>query len=309
MSSIRGTHHRKTESTGSIWTTLSDLFTSLAVVFLIMFVVVALKHSLAKLKVSSLDHDFKTFMQGNLPKKQEVAADKSKDQLQNSLNKLSATQETMLSRAKEMSKFVEQLNQHKVIMQDLLKDQQMRQAALAALKTQLEDSKEKVVQTNTQKTELEKTIQKERQQSNMMIAAKDRQIAELMQKIKMTENNVKQSQGKISAIQQEIAQRDQNIKSYQQDGEALKQQIANLKGTISGKDIEINKFKSRGYHKAVRRQLAERMSNRFKELGIDVDLDRATGKIFLRSNNNYLFLNIVFKCEAVVTEKIIIIGT
>ena len=291
-----------------------------------MFVVVALKHSLAKLKVSSLNNEFQTFMQGNVPKKQQLEADKSKNQLKNSLNKLSATQETMLTRAKEMSKFVEQLSQHKVIMENLLKDQELRQAALASLKQQLTSTQQKVEKANTQKTELEKELIKEKQQANQVISEKDREIQklitekerkiqelitekdlkikELISKIDETQQKVQLQQSKLRDTRKLVSQKEKTINAKQTDNQELNQTIESLKSALGNKDREIKKYKGRSYHKAVRRALAERMSSRFKELGIDVDLDKATGKIFLRSNAKYLFKNDSFALEQDVKEKL-----
>ena len=73
---------------------------------------------------------------------------------------------------------------------------------------------------------------------------------------------------------------------------------------LAGKNREINTLKNQTYHKQLRQKIAAKMASRFENLGIDVELDKKTGKIFLRSDQNYLFANASFTLEREMKSKL-----
>ena len=126
----------------------------------------------------------------------------------------------------------------------------------------------------------------------MMILKKKNQ--ELKKMVNAEKKKTEQAEVKLTRTEKKVLTEQQQLKQTQQQ---LKQTQQKMKKQAAYKEQEIKKLKNQAYHKELRKVIASNMAVRFKDLGIDVALDRKTGKIFLRSDQSYLFANDSFTVQ------------
>jgi len=119
----------------------------------------------------------------------------------------------------------------------------------------------------------------------MMILKKKNQ--ELKKMVNTEKKKTEQAEVKLTHTEKKAFTEKQQLKQTQQK----------MKKQAAYKEREIKKLKNQAYHKELRKVIASNMAVRFKDLGIDVALDRKTGKIFLRSDQSYLFANDSFTVQ------------
>lgn len=326
---------KKQDSAGSVWTSMSDLFTSLAVIFLVLFVVVALKHNLAKVKSLDVIAKYNDFIGGKVPDAQKSKAQESKVKLQESLSQMHAIKQKMMERTQEIEKFTTQIDAQRLMVENILRDQEIKVAAVKTMETQVENkniairNQDKIINdlykkvqmmeqkinqrdqqisslTSKLEREVENTetaqiksvsLKKEMNQMNGIVSEKDTKIQNLSK-------NINQQEDKISGLYAAIDQKSDTIKLSHAANSGLKQEISDMASILAGKNREISNLKNQTYHKKLRQKIAAKMASRFENLGIDVELDKKTGKIFLRSDQNYLFANASSTLEREMKSKL-----
>ncbi|MBQ46137.1 MAG: hypothetical protein CMP10_01350 [Zetaproteobacteria bacterium] len=348
--------NRQHDSGGSVWTSLSDLFTSLAVIFLVMFVVVAIKHNIAQFQSVDMTKKYKDFIAGKVSDEQIKKAKRHENQLESSLQQMHSMKKTIMDRSAEIKMFAMQIDSHRSMMEKILKDREIKSAAYQAMEDKVASSVERVSAANQEVKVMAKTVENKVK----VIERRDTEIAELNQKLLELRKTIETRDQKVENLMAQVAKKSQDVVSEQQvnqsltqeindfdkvlagrDGEInqlnkgiserdgriqglkseidnqsmkvasglaangkLKNELDQLGAALGGKDKEIGKLKNQAYHKEIRKKIADNMASRFKQLGIDVELDRKTGKIFLRSDQNYLFANDSFALEEAMQEKL-----
>ncbi|MBQ49982.1 MAG: hypothetical protein CMP10_21560 [Zetaproteobacteria bacterium] len=409
-------HHKSQDSSGSVWTSFSDLFTSLAIIFLIMFVVVGLKHSLAKFQSLQVNKQYKDFVEGKVPQEDRIRAQESEVLLEDSLAEMESVQKVIEERSREIADFTQQMESHRNMVENILRDQKNKSAAYEAIEksaaekdVKISEQQENVMQLNEMIEKLQNNLQnRERKITDMTsevkqtqglkskveklnsvisdqknILANNKQVLtennqtienlnlkiansdatvqsyvhendSLKQKIKELRSTVREKnmaldtekstvrgldmklntklssnkalgvengklKDKLSDISNIVVMRDEEIKKLNDDlvkerektgeldlavkdreknlklkdfaNQDLNKELTDLSAAMENKDDEIKKLQTQSYHKKLRKKIATKMADRFKNLGIDVALDKKTGKIYLRSDESYLFAN------------------
>ena len=183
------------QEAGSIWTSFSDLFTSLAVIFLILFVFALLKFSVTTIESVKAKKEQEEYLEGKVTEKMKTKVEKKRDQLQSSLSEIKKHQEELAKRTQQINQLVEGLDGHKDIVSDLLKDQSKKDAALAHMREQTLKQKDLTRQAQEMREEIEKqlaenqkTIEKLKQEKNKVIVEAELQRDELQTKLLKTKD-------------------------------------------------------------------------------------------------------------------------
>lgn len=131
---------------GSVWTSFSDLFTSLSIIFLVMFVVAIVKLSLSAMEQQS-------FRDAKVSKVEKEETIKKRSKIKDSITKID-------EKMKQLKVLSGSLNEHKDIMDGLLKEQVEKDKMLNAASDTLIENKVVIEDLKDLKSVMDKEIKK-----------------------------------------------------------------------------------------------------------------------------------------------------
>ena len=117
-------------SSGSVWTSFSDLFTTLAIIFLIMFVFSIIKLSLASFEQLQSKKEQEELLMGEIPEKVKKENQKIQNNVKDSLDQLNGYQEMVNTRAEELNHLMKNLKSHNTLVTKILSEQEKKDVIL-----------------------------------------------------------------------------------------------------------------------------------------------------------------------------------
>lgn len=217
----------KDDDDSNVWTSNSDLFMVLAIVFLIMFVFTLLKSSVVTLKSKAQVKEIVEYQKGRIPKAKKDMIIEFKKNLEHGATKLVQNELVLENRLSQLSSFKQEITDYQGQVKTLIKEFDLQQAMLQSTKDEIEKK------TTSLKTK-ENLIKEQ--------ATKVASLTDFNQKLKKeTEVSKKESKkmvDQVGNLQQIYAS---NLKSQKQDLErAFKEERLALAQTIDQqvKDFE-----------------------------------------------------------------------
>ena len=116
----------KDDDKGSIWTSYSDLFTAVAIIFLVMFVFALLRTSVMSLKAMKETKEQKEYYEGKVSEKTRKENEERKSRLKLAVNEMKDFDDVISKKMQELNKFSKKMASHKVDIEKLLKDQTIK---------------------------------------------------------------------------------------------------------------------------------------------------------------------------------------
>jgi chromosome segregation ATPase len=153
---------------GSVWTSYSDLFTTVAVIFLVMFVFALIKAGVSKMETVVTKRKHESELKGKITKEVKKKTQKNITKVDKSLKDIEQYENLIDDKMKQMNSFVKNLQNNKKVMKEIIKDQTRKEAQLVVVAKQLSK-----VEVNYKKSE---TINKK---LNTDLAAKIKKVSEL----------------------------------------------------------------------------------------------------------------------------------
>ncbi len=216
----------KSKSEGSIWTSYSDMFTSLSVIFLVMFVFAILKSQVTAFKSMAVEKNTEKILKGKVPKavKEEMAQKKQK--LNKSINKISVYKDAIKGKITELNELIHEIEGHKTLVSELLNQQTKREAVMNEIQDTLHTTRVKL------------------QERNLKIKKNDQQITKMDHQIKISqsrESELKDSKDKMEQSYEEklvIVKRDL-IEKLKQERNSFKKLQENYEQVITEKSKQV----------------------------------------------------------------------
>ncbi|MBT5095040.1 MAG: hypothetical protein HOM21_12385, partial [Halobacteriovoraceae bacterium] len=237
---------------GSVWTSYSDMFTTMAVIFLVMFVFALLRSGVSTVTAVKQKKNQEEILKGKIPSSVQNANNQKKEKLKKSIDEMDSYNELINSKMVELNQFAEKMGQHKVVINDLLKDQEEKEAAMVVVAEKLEIKDQQLKQNEEiladSKSRLEKTISE--------IQLKELQNQELSQKQEELKNQIEIQNSVFEqskqVFQEQIAQKEEEklneIKAKENILEVVKKQHEEL---LTNKEAE---------KESIQKQLAEKQN-------------------------------------------------
>ncbi|OIQ20922.1 MAG: hypothetical protein BM556_02975 [Bacteriovorax sp. MedPE-SWde] len=227
---------------GSIWTSYSDMFTTMAIIFLVMFVFALLRSGVSTLTAIKEKKEKEAFIEGQISDKEKVKDQKIIKNLEKEITQMQSYSQIIDDKMKEMNNFAKKMNKHKDLVAKAMKSQQRTQVALQKTTKKLQ-SKQKL--SSRQKRELkqlnyhidkyQKDLSKLKISKNSLIKNKTKLEKNLKNRekeitsLKMVNNNEKVRNKKLerSFIQKskENMIQSQNISSLQRENQRIKDDL------------------------------------------------------------------------------------
>jgi chromosome segregation ATPase len=126
---------------GSVWTSYSDLFTTVAVIFLVMFVFALIKAGVSKMETVVTKRKHESELKGKVTKEVKLKTKKDISKVDSSLKDMEQYENLINDKMKEMNSFVKKLQRNKKVMKDIIKDQSRKEAQLNVVSKKLTEIK------------------------------------------------------------------------------------------------------------------------------------------------------------------------
>lgn len=163
MSEFSENDENESKEDGSVWTSYSDLFTTMAIIFLVMFVFALLRSGVKGVKVAKEMQAQKEYLEGKVPVSVTKENSKRKSKLDQSIEEMDEFNDLISKKMQDLNTFSKKMKKHKVVIKELLKDQANKEAVLAVMKEKSAEQKEKVKLSDesvkVMETELKKKVE------------------------------------------------------------------------------------------------------------------------------------------------------
>ena len=115
---------------GSVWTSYSDLFTTVAVIFLVMFVFALIKAGVSKMQQVVEKQKHEQELEGKITEKNKQQTEAKITKVNESLDQMTEYEDLISKKMQEMNQFVQKLQDNKKVMKDLIEDQRRKETQL-----------------------------------------------------------------------------------------------------------------------------------------------------------------------------------
>lgn len=268
---------------GSVWTSYSDLFTTVAIIFLVMFVFALIKAGVSTVQTVAQKHAHEEELRGKIPKELKEKNKKRIEKLSESINEMKDYEDIITKKVQEMNSFAKKLQKNKVVLNKLIEDQTRKDVILDNVRKELlakEDklqkelaNKKRLKQDITQKEEEIRLVQEEKQrivekirkakeEAERLNLEKKRQIAKMgkdleYEKIKYQDHMTRKQQEISSLIEQKKIEKEKMINEYEQLVENVKKKSTLDIKRVREEVVEIEESK---------RALMDQYENKITEL-------------------------------------------
>lgn len=232
---------------GSVWTSYSDLFTTMSIIFLVMFVFALIKSGVNTLKRTQETAKMKEYLKGKLPEEVVKETDKKKKRFVKSVKNINKYKEIINQKMLELNTLVESLGTHEQVIEELLSDQKEKEALVAHIRDELLKKDEEV---ENAKLLAEKTIQAKEEEVEKVKA--DAEETVLTQKKLADEKNQQllalseKLTDQKEAFEKQVNLLRQDYQERIQDNQiAHNNVIKSLKSDIQEKNVEMENIKEK----------------------------------------------------------------
>jgi len=239
---------------GSVWTSYSDMFTTMAIIFLVMFVFALLRSGVSTLSAIKEKKEKQDFIDGKISKKEIAKQNALNKKVEEEIEQMQQYSSIVDNKLKELNSFAKRMKAHKELMAKTLKQKQITQVALNKTREQLRTENTKRKRQNREldnlKTHVEryqKNISSITISKNTLIQSK-RNLEDKIKKERMKNLNIQQFNTKISKNLKDMTKsylRESKSKKLLSQNLSKQQRINNEQESQIKNFIEDNKVKNR----------------------------------------------------------------
>lgn len=231
MSRAKSVLSRKnSDGGGMVWTSFSDLFTTVAIVFLVMFAVMLIKQSVTMNTAVQAKKTLQDFVEGNVSEEVKKRVAERKETMQQNL----LTLESYKVKAQNLTQQIASLNQdvskHWTLVEDLAQAERENAVTIEKLNEKIETQKDTVASAQKAK----ETFSYELNSRDQLIQDLESKISEQAEQIKKLTSVNNQAEDRKEELSDTIAEMQKSITTKDQE-------INKLQDNINQRDEEINK--------------------------------------------------------------------
>ena len=194
------------QDSGSVWTSYSDLFTTMAIIFLVMFVFALIKSGVNGLKIIQTKKENESYLQGKVPGKVKQTAQKNRKEITKSMAEMRNLNREIREKMKSLDSLAQKLNANRNMMHTMLTEQSKREAVMEHMRDTMQEVNRKSKIKDKQIVDLESTL-KQTEKSNKYLQEQKQRVEEssksLASKIENLNKTLKYMQDKLAKQQAE----------------------------------------------------------------------------------------------------------
>ncbi len=270
----------------SVWSSYSDLFTNVAIIFLVMFVFALFKSGVNSIKQIQTEKKHKDELKGKLSEKEKSENKQRIDIIAQKMDEMKEYEDVIDSKVQELNNYAKKMQENKEVLKKVIESQLKQDSLLKIAEEKLKQEedlkKEKELALEEAKTriallneELERTTSEALQKENKIQIQSQEQIQlalkkeqELRQEMK---NEKSMNEIKIMALKEEISQikmisqkiNERERKELNDKIDSLSNQIAQAKTIEKNLNEEINDFLNQ---KNIQDKLLQNLKSQFEQV-------------------------------------------
>ncbi|OUR95343.1 hypothetical protein A9Q84_16020 [Halobacteriovorax marinus] len=244
---------------GSVWTSYSDMFTTMAIIFLVLFVFALLRSGVSTLTAIKEKKEKEAFIQGSISKKNKNENNKILVNMQNEINDMQEFSKVIDDKMKKINKFAKKMKKHKTLVAKSLNKQTLAQVALNSTQKNLTKKNEivdrqskELKKLNTHIESFHKEITRLKREKIDLIKAKSKvahKVSELRKENKTQLVTVKNTEKSVKEIKKSFERKEKENGQLQNVNSSLTlkikekdQSIETFSKKINNRDIELSKI-------------------------------------------------------------------
>jgi len=228
---------------GSIWTSYSDLFTTVAIIFLVMFVFALIKAGVSTVQSVAQKKIHEQELKGKVDPNVKKQTEQKIAQVEKTIDQMKDYEQIISQKVQDLTDFAKKMQLNKQVMHDILEDQKRKNAILQNVQEKLLKKEKDTLELAEQKDNLENQIQQTEQLLNQLAQEKElnqKKIEELSHELVKTENQSKQQlDATRMAMQKSERQFQEKIENVLKDKHLTEQQAQN-----AVKQLQLEKSKA-----------------------------------------------------------------
>jgi predicted nucleic acid-binding Zn-ribbon protein len=226
---------------GSIWTSYSDLFTTVAIIFLVMFVFALIKAGVSTVQTVQQKKIHEQELKGKIDPSLKKKTDQKIADVEKTIDDMKNYDEIISQKVQDLTDFAKKMQLNKQVMHDILEDQKRKDAILQNVQEKLVEKEKSAQELVLQKNNLENQINQTEEMLQQLAQEKEvnhKKIAELSQELIKTEQKSKSEVDSVrTAMQNAEMMFQQKIENVLKDKRLNEQQ-----SQTALKELEKNKL-------------------------------------------------------------------
>jgi outer membrane protein OmpA-like peptidoglycan-associated protein len=210
---------------GSVWTSYADLFTNVAVIFLVMFVFALLKSGISKLENVQLHRQHEQEMQAKVSPAEVARSEEKVKKIESSIDEMQKVQMLVDEKMREIQGFAKTMETNKSVLKEVIEEQKKKDSMLNVAGERLKMKERLISELEAKSEALNENIQRLSNEKN-----------QLMSKVTERESLSREEQKRINVLQQELARYSLSRTNMQKELVAV--QASALKGRVTLEALE-----------------------------------------------------------------------
>ena len=253
----RDSSHQSDLASGSVWTSFSDLFTSLAIIFLILFVVSLLKLSLSRFEAAKSSQEHQEFLEGRISKSQEELQAKRDARIQGSFKELTRFKYQIHVRSQELNQMMEGLISHQKALDQLLVEQRHKDKVMSNFNNMIEKKNKiierqknslskghsKYLKTEIKLTEVSKKLDQEKKKSDQVVNYLQAEIQLTRDQLSLAKKESQEKAEKINKLKRSINHKEEDLVRQLKKLDLSEVKRLEIKERVDIKNKEIHELK------------------------------------------------------------------
>lgn len=244
---------RDNQDNGSVWTSYSDMFTTMAIIFLVMFVFALLRSGVSTLSALQEKKEKEEFIKGKISQKEIERDMKVMQSLEKEITEMDDFNQIIDAKITQINQFSKKMKQHKELVKKSLEKQNKTHVALLNARKVIKEHESKIVEQTTGIKKLNSTVKNLKKETaymkvfNLELEAEKKRVEniltterdDLKKKLQREVSVANTYKGQVSKQSHEILQIKKKIEAKIRETKELDRQIASLEQKLQDKKIAL----------------------------------------------------------------------
>lgn len=196
---------------GSVWASYSDLFTNVAIIFLVMFVFALLKAGISKIETAAIKKKHENELKASLNAGEIKKSEEKIKKVEKSLDEMKVVESLVNEKMKEIQEFSQKMQQNKQVLNELIHEQRRKDSLLNVVSQKLIERENKIQQLEHETRDLQQKIEVTTQEKSQLEQhTQKREIASINEKVQAKEQT-KELKKHLTKLQQEKQKKEQEL--------------------------------------------------------------------------------------------------
>ena len=236
----------RVEDDGQVWSSYSDMFTTIAIVFLTMFVFAMIKVGVSTMERIAQKKAHEKELEGVVTEQVKKESRKRMKKLTDSIDQVSEYKDVINQKMKDLGKMVTKLESNKDVMQDIIEQQLRKEGMLQKAAKKLQKKKQELALKSSKNEQLQKELVTKEDlitKSVNNVSKLNEDIKKQQKEMKNVTEALKEEMQKQKDIEQKLKQTENTVETFAKQKEELKKNNQQVSIKLEDKLQEVQELK------------------------------------------------------------------